>query len=166
MSSKLAVLTSPDRIRGLLLKHTLAGECAFWLVRSVPLVTARKIGLPSFHWKQFFKDENKQKQSPGREWMSTRKGVREAKPGVGVPFTKNSIQTSLTAWLSSKTRGRRRQIPGFRITPFSHKNLPSYWLLPSLVRLAESNHRMDGSWSNHRDGRQPLRQKGESRPNT
>jgi hypothetical protein len=29
MSSKLAVLTSPDRIRGLLLKHTLAGECAF-----------------------------------------------------------------------------------------------------------------------------------------
>lgn len=73
MSSKLAVLTGPDRIRGLLLKHTLAGKCASWLVGSVPLVTARKMGLPSFHWKQFFKGENKQKQSPGREWMSTRR---------------------------------------------------------------------------------------------
>lgn len=159
MTSKLAVSTSPDRIQGLLLKRTLSGKCAFWPV--LPFSDSSEDGSSLLRLEMGFSrmKTNKHKQSPGREWMSTQKGLHEAKPEIGFHFTKNSIQTSLTAWLGPNTRGRRWQIPGFRITQLSHKNLSSYRLLPWTTALVDWQ-RAIKVWT------AAVRQKGRSQPET
>lgn len=141
MSSKLAVFTSPDRIRGLLQKHILAGKCTFWLGLSLSYSSEERSSL--LQPVTLLKDENKSTQTEG--WMGMNERPErfawdEARSRL--PLSQELIQASLTAQLGPKTSGRRWRLPGFRITWFSHKNLPGYRAAPrdlSLIRLAESN---------------------------
>lgn len=108
MSSKLAVWTSPDRIKGLLQNHCCR---QLWLLARASLLRLPPRGeaFPPPTGNTFSrKTTSKHKQNAGWEWMGVQKGLNVTKPGVGFPLAKNPSKLALLPncrFLTSESHG-------------------------------------------------------------